>query len=216
MRSSPKTIAIDLKIRECSGSPPPRLCNLVKLKLKNAKKKNCEGESFELGIRNMMVTLINKSLPLTSWIISAEFAPFSFRLRLRDGERTCLYVREKIRTKSWKCTTMPQSSSKGKSVNGLLLLEVFFPCRRHFSSLLFYFFVLLSTLYFFAALLAANFPTLTQLGEKNTCEKGPPNQYNSHTLWWGVLCCRFFTRFSLLDTRKLLGNEEKRWQAGLN
>lgn len=126
MRSSPKTIAIDLKIRECSGSPPPRLCNLVKLKLKNAKKKNCEGESFELGIRNMMVTLINKSLPLTSWIISAEFAPFSFRLRLRDGERTCLYVREKNRTKSWKCTTMPQSSSKGKSVNGLLLLEVFF------------------------------------------------------------------------------------------
>lgn len=195
MRSSPKTIAIDLKIRECSGSPPPRLCNLVKLKLKNAKKKNCEGESFELGIRNMMVTLINKSLPLTSWIISAEFAPFG--VRLRDGERTCLYVREKIRTKSWKCTTMPQSSSKGKSVNGLLLLEVFFFLAGGTFPRCCFIFLCCFRLFFFRRSFGSQFSDTDTTGwEKHLRKRSPKSIQFTHSLVGGALLSIFHEIFT--------------------
>lgn len=99
---------------------------------------------------------------------------------------------------------MPQLA-KGKSVNGLLrwLVPLFpggtFPRRWFFFLLAFD---------FFAALLAANFPTLTQLVRK-TLAKSPPNQY-THTMG-GSLCCRFSARFSLLaafvdgETRKTRG-----------
>uniref|UniRef100_A0A8D8IB00 (northern house mosquito) hypothetical protein n=1 Tax=Culex pipiens TaxID=7175 RepID=A0A8D8IB00_CULPI len=85
----------------------------------------------------------------------------------------------------------------------------FFSLQAALSSLLFYFFVLLST-FFFAALLAANFPTLTQLGEKNTCEKGPPNQYNSHTHCGGCFAVDFPRDFHFSTSVNCWENEEKR------
>lgn len=88
----------------------------------------------------------------------------------------------------WKCTTMPQSSSssKGKSVNGLLLGGLFFPFlilaggtfpRRCFI-------ISVAFDFFFAALFLQPIFRLwhNALGEKNTCEKGPPKSIQIHKL----------------------------------
>lgn len=137
-----------------------------------------------------------------SWIISAEFAPFS--TRLRQGE--CFFLVENLRfyVEIERCVSEPENSENAPQCRRVVegkFCKWSSSERYHFSPphtggtfprRCFFF-------DFFAALLAANFPTPTHnWWEKHLRETAPQiNTQHTHSLW-GVFCCRFSARFSPL------------------